>query len=344
MSELDQTKIDKNFKDLSSNTRCIIDINNCSIEEIVRKIEFDSLGYLICIDFKKGSKVVGVITKSDLKKYLNNCVFDVFDIKNIMNSNFTYSKLDDLERDIEKLGKIGFMPVVDSNMNLQFVVHKNSCKSWRISQSYEEEWWQKYFKDHIHEIDYYLKTHGLDSMLLPPDKVSFLKDLLLSGGKSVLELGAGPFLGYMHDVPNNNNKIIIEPLCEKYSRIREIYDIKIPNTDVVKQYSVGGDVLIPKLINQIDIVLMQNMLDHTPEWPFVLSNVSSYIKREGYLYLSTDIDHHEEYTDGHYNITYNPEKFIRLIEQLGFEVLWKRYWITTQFEGSTWVSCFARKK
>ena len=42
MSELDQTKIDKNFKDLSSNTRCIIDINNCSIEEIVRKIEFDS--------------------------------------------------------------------------------------------------------------------------------------------------------------------------------------------------------------------------------------------------------------------------------------------------------------
>ena len=56
--------------------------------------------------------------------------------------------------------------------------------------------------------------------------------------------------------------------------------------------SVGADVFIPEYESRFDgVIHCRNMLDHTPSWPFVLSNISAYAAPGCHLLLWTDIDH-----------------------------------------------------
>jgi len=83
----------------------------------------------------------------------------------------------------------------------------------------------------------------------------------------------------------------------------------------------GGDEFIPKYEGRIDgAIYCRNMLDHTPNWPFVLGNISSYAAPGCYLLLWSDLHHHGTADDGHFDITESIDAFRRLIKSLGFEI------------------------
>jgi hypothetical protein len=62
------------------------------------------------------------------------------------------------------------------------------------------------------------------------------------------------------------------------------------------------------------------MLDHTPKWPFVLSNMSAYAASGCQLLFWTDIDHRGTADDGHFDICSEASSLRRLLEQLGFAI------------------------
>jgi hypothetical protein len=87
-------------------------------------------------------------------------------------------------------------------------------------------------------------------------------------------------------------------------------------------YAKPAEQLIPELLGRVDgAILCRNMLDHTPKWPFVLANISAYAAPGCRLLLWTDLDHHGEADEGHYEITSDTASFKRLVEQLGFSVV-----------------------
>jgi hypothetical protein len=107
------------------------------------------------------------------------------------------------------------------------------------------------------------------------------------------------------------------------------------------RHALPAEELIPELVGRVDgAILCRNMLDHTPKWPFVLANMSTYAAAGCRLLLWTDLDHHGEADAGHYDITASPIEFERLIEQLGFKVL-RRYACRARREVN-W-GCFAVK-
>lgn len=278
---------------------------------------------------------MGVITPSSLRRA--GCDSNVF-ANDIMNRHFKYTTVEHLDRDIEQLNSVSFMPVVDDKMNLLFVVYRESCNLWSAAQVYELNWWRNHFLMKSQEYqDLKPKKYRL-----PEQYISMIQEKLSDGHNTCIEIGAGPLLGYMRDVSNSNKRIIIEPLCERYAELRKQYGLMLRDEESIICYPRGGDIFIPDLKDSADIILTNNALDHTPDWPFVLGNISEYARKGCLLYIANYIDHHAEFTEGHFNITYNPKKYLRLIRQLGFEIIWHDYACSGKM-AETWVSCFARK-
>lgn len=99
--------------------------------------------------------------------------------------------------------------------------------------------------------------------------------------------------------------------------------------------------LIGDLVGKVDgAIVCRNMLDHSPHWPFVLSNISSYAAQGCKLLLWTDIDHRGTADEGHYDITSDARAFRRLVEQLGFRVI--REYSAAAREELNW-GCFAER-
>lgn len=239
------------------------------------------------------------------------------------------------------MNSISFMPVVDEGMNLLFVVYRESCHLWNDAQSFEIDW------QRIHK---FIKPRDSDAarlespeMRLPKQYVSMIWEKAAKGHNTCIEIGSGPALGFIKDVPDSNKRIIIEPLCEQYAELRKQYGLTFKDEDSIVSYPRGGDIFISELKDSADIIFSHNVVDHTPEWPFILGNISEYARTGCLLYLANYIDHHEEQVSGHFNITYNPEKYLRLIRQFGFEIIWSDYWADSTARAETWVSCFARK-
>jgi hypothetical protein len=83
--------------------------------------------------------------------------------------------------------------------------------------------------------------------------------------------------------------------------------------------SIGADVFLEELASRIDgAIHCRNMLDHTPNWPFVLANISAYAAPGCHFLFWTDIDHGGTADEGHYDICPQSSSIKRLIEQLGF--------------------------
>ena len=106
-------------------------------------------------------------------------------------------------------------------------------------------------------------------------------------------------------------------------------------------FSEPAEKLLLPLTGKIDgAILCRNMLDHTPRWPFVLSNIAAYAAKGCRLLLWTDLDHGGEADDGHYDITPDEAAFRRLVIQLGFSIV-REYRHEDRIE-KNW-GCFAIK-
>jgi hypothetical protein len=106
--------------------------------------------------------------------------------------------------------------------------------------------------------------------------------------------------------------------------MRNELDIEIENIEDIISYSVPADCYIKELGNTVDgLIICQNALDHTPKWPFILNNISSYAARGCCFYLWTDIDHVST-NEGHFDIAQNPLKIFQMVENLGFNLIYQK--------------------
>jgi hypothetical protein len=112
----------------------------------------------------------------------------------------------------------------------------------------------------------------------------------------------------------------IEPLGEAVRDWQQRHFGKLVFDDLELR-TVGADVFIPEYESRFDgVIHCRNMLDHTPNWPFVLSNISAYAAPGCHLLFWTDIDHHGIADAGHFDICSDAVQLKRLIQRLGFDI------------------------
>jgi len=143
------------------------------------------------------------------------------------------------------------------------------------------------------------------------------------GGKAVMDIGpcvCTPLS--LWDVADR--RIVIEPLYDQVvdhtTRMEGVNYFK----RVDRAYSYSAERRIPELIGSIDgAIVVRNCIDHSPSWPFILSNIAAYAAPGAYLLLWNDLLHPKEYLDGHFDITDDSSAFRTLLMQLGFDILYE---------------------
>lgn len=139
--------------------------------------------------------------------------------------------------------------------------------------------------------------------------------------RKCLEVGSGPF-GFLPPLSWIKNRIVIEPLADKY-RAAQLEQLgKTFFTDDLKVYATNAEALLPELVATIDgAIICRNALDHCEDALTILHNLSRYAKAGCYFLLWTDIWHLDGHDDGHHNITKSPEILDALLSGLGFDVI-----------------------
>jgi len=160
-------------------------------------------------------------------------------------------------------------------------------------------------------------------------------------GKVCLEIGPCIVSELVcYDVASERH--VIEPL---YLKIREwqIANLGRSTYEDLICYGQGAENTIDGLIGLVNgAIFCRNMLDHTPHWEVVLTNISNYATKGCRLLLWTDLYHKRGVDIGHYNITTNLSTFKELIKDLGFRVI-REYQDVNRIETLNY-GCFAIKE
>jgi hypothetical protein len=225
-------------------------------------------------------------------------------------------------------------------------------KSWHVAQEYELEHAFGFMSEpYFTELFRKYKAGELDTAkgyfnelfvreFFENDVGLFRKFLEKIQGKACLDVGPCVFtpLVTWHGI---GRSAAIEPLGDA---VRDWQRQRFGKSvfDELDLHSVGADVFIPEFASRFDgVVHCRNMLDHTPNWPFVLSNISAYAAPGCHLLFWTDIDHRGVADEGHFDICPDAAQLRRLIQCLGFEV--KRDFQDTNRPELNW-GCVAVKR
>jgi hypothetical protein len=159
-------------------------------------------------------------------------------------------------------------------------------------------------------------------------------------GKKCLEIGSCTS-SMLSSWDTTTKRFVIEPLADKVSTWQR-ENIGFSLYEGLTTYSVGADKYIESLEGIIDgAIYCRNCIDHSPNWMFILSNISAYAAPGCRLLLWNDIFHLDGTDSGHYDLTEDPNDMRRLISALGFVV--KREYINTERRDQNW-GCFAIKQ
>jgi hypothetical protein len=224
---------------------------------------------------------------------------------------------------------------------------EQAAKTWEQSQRYELEHAigfmdSAFFREHFRNLKsghYNISTGYRDALLMSEffgsSEEAFENFQHHITGKTCLDIGpcvASQITGW--DVAKT--RIAIEPLLEPI----EAWQRRTFGSSIYDGFEKHVRSAEDFLDLQVDgAIVCRNMLDHTPRWPFVLSNISSYAMPGCKLLLWTDLDHEGEADAGHYDIGCKPEVFKRLLENLGFRVIREH---TAQRNEINW-GCFAER-
>jgi len=307
-------------KKVSCRPKCFVDIND-NIEHALFKLITES--YLFVLD---GKKLVGTLSKDDVHNAYD-CGMHSFSIRDIYNENFQYTTLKTISNDLNNFAEHFLYtrtPVLNDDGSVTAILYKNSLANnikWSNAQTFEVGWWEKIIKEMnglsvVNDSRFYPR---FESKNINPEIKSLIKNCWKN--KVCLEIGAGPHYGLIVNLKQARARIVIEPLAEEYQSLREKLLIDI-DTEGIELYSKPADFYITELSNYVDgLIICQNVLDHTPNWSFVLSNISHYAKSGACLYIWSDIQHTSAEPTGHFNITPDPYQVYRLLDALGFDLL-----------------------
>lgn len=148
---------------------------------------------------------------------------------------------------------------------------------WAIAQHYEKDWWSKRITSL--DLEFYER---------------FAKELLdFSNGHftikertKILEIGSGA-CGILTHIKNTNYRFAVDPLESFYSTIKNFIEHSYKS---IKYLSAMGEAL-PLKSNSIDLVKVDNVLDHCDDPNLVLKEIKRVIKNDGYIYLKQNTYH-----------------------------------------------------
>lgn len=200
-----------------------------------------------------------------------------------------------------------------------------SAQQWELGHSIQYMN-QHSFADalkHVNSREFYASTGFIDDADLNEffsgDREVWIKFIKQITGKRVMEIGPCLLAKIAYwDVASE--RIAIEPLFDEISKYQnEVFGKNgFPGVEV---YSSPAEKLIPELVGKIDGALfVRNCIDHSPNWPFILGNISRYLAPGAHLLIWNDLLHPEGYRDGHYDICDDKELFRELIISLGFRI------------------------
>jgi hypothetical protein len=294
-----------------------IDQRACFVEILRQLLDYEFL----CVT--DAEKMIGVITKGDVDRYLReNIGGKDITAADICNKAFAYTTLEKVDFDRDKLNRFKYLPLLDRDGKLLYILRsKSSAQEWESAQEYEIAYWRKWLslKDNASYKYLFMPSHRY----IDDENITELLQKQ-SAGKVCLEIGAGGLYGFLPGLKRASKRIMIEPLADKYKDLRRELNIDLSDIEDVISYPVAADCYMQELEGSVDgLIICQNALDHTPNWPFILNNISSYAAKGCHFYLWTDIDHGGE-VEGHFNIAQNPLKMFQMIENLGFDLIYKK--------------------
>jgi len=314
---------------------------NATIDEVGTKL-LSMGGYgIYVVDFIKDNLFLGCIGRAEFEKALSKLnMLDSLTAVDIANKKCRTATLQTLDNDIKDLIKYRYLPVVDSRRQFQFyLTDQSNWSHWsNIDQGSELAFWRSFLTKRY-------PTEGIPRLTVDRICVNdegIKKSLIRRLSGTVIEIGAGPFAGFLWSIQEAAHRVIIEPLANEYAILRKEFFVEILDIEGVLMYPQGADIFIPELVESADVILCHNALDHTPDWPFALGNIARYTKKGGMVYIGTDIDHHASSMLGHYNITYNPDRFYKLLEAFGFDIQYKHCYSRTI--GNSFVAVVCIKK
>lgn len=225
-------------------------------------------------------------------------------------------------------------------------------KTWAVSQAYELRHAEvfmttKHFQQlaaQVHRGEALISKGYVDDLML---REFFNNDLTewrdffdYISGKRCLEIGPNVFSPLATwDVAGK--RYIIEPLLEPIAKWQK-NKFGFTVFDGLNGYAVGAENTIHELVGRIDgAIYCRNCIDHSPMWPFILSNISNYAAPECRLLLWSDLDHRGKADDGHYDIVSDVPRFKNLVENLGFQII--REYQDQNRDELNW-GCFAIRK
>ena len=148
-------------------------------------------------------------------------------------------------------------------------------KRWNLAQSSEEKYWEQFTTKSL--LEYLEKEYkkDLDKLLK-----RLRKFITINKNTKILQIGCGPL-----DIINYFRKgktYSIDPLAEFY---KKRFKINYKSTHLKK---ASGE-QIPYEDNYFDLVILNNVLDHTKNPEKVLSEIFRVLKKEGILHLEIQI-------------------------------------------------------
>lgn len=273
-------------------------------------------------------KVVGTLTRADI----NDALIEYKNIRyaniaEILNKDFIYTTFETIADDVAKIRNYTKIPLLNNKGQYITFLYRDSLVNlhkFEEAQKFELAWWEKNLKENINA-GWISKWPQLSQIKIESSfYMRYLQNINWEH-KTCLEIGAGPRCGYMPGLKQAKRRFIIDPLANEFAALRERLSINI-DIDGIEFISKPGDYYIAELRNFIDgLIICQNALDHTTNWSFILSNIALYAKSGAYFYLWTDIQHTRPEVRGHFSITPDPKQFYRLIESLGFELLYTEH-------------------
>lgn len=196
---------------------------------------------------------------------------------------------------------------------------------WRAAQSYEQGWWSSmatqissgstsqlsWYKWRADQLKTWLETLGLNE--------------LTAGNARVLEVGSGP-VGLVSYFPGRE-RIALDPLQGFYASDPVLSALRDQHVD----YRTGVGEKIPCDSNSIDLLVIDNCIDHVQNVTGVMDELFRVVRPGGILYLSVNSRIKVGYymhrmlsrlrIDRGHPHTFTPPRAARLIQKHGFEIV-----------------------
>ncbi|MEX0343826.1 MAG: hypothetical protein AB3N20_02810 [Rhizobiaceae bacterium] len=113
---------------------------------------------------------------------------------------------------------------------------------------------------------------------------------------------------------------IIEPVGEKIVEYQqEKFGFNV--FENARLLSIDAAKPVAELEGAVDgAIYVRNCIDHSPKWPFIMSNIARYAAPGCRLIFWSEMNHGPEPDMGHYNMTDDVNDFLRFTEALGFRI------------------------